>query len=45
MCIINYRPREIKKQHSRSNIDLLERVQRRPQQPSEGWVTSAVRKG
>ena len=31
-------------QHSK-DIDLLERVQRRPQKCSEGWSTSRVRKG
>ena len=29
----------------RTDVDLLERVQRRPQKWSEGWNTSAVRKG
>jgi len=29
----------------RTDINLLERVQRRPQKRSKGWNTSAVRKG
>jgi len=29
----------------RTDTDLLERVQRRPQKGFEGWNTSAVRKG
>ena len=29
----------------RKDMELLEQVQRRPQKRSEGWSTSAVRKG